>query len=191
MKRTLFCIFASCSLLLCASLWAAEKRPPQGVVEDDTVTIAATILDAERVRQTIGSDFNGEYTVLEVRVTPKAGPYDVRLDNFILRSESDGDHSGPLVAGQIAGAGELVVRRKYAGKSSPNNPNLIESTTVELKDAPAQDAALDALKKNILAEQVTADPVIGWLFFPVGKQKPKNLVLSCTTPKSKLRLQFK
>jgi hypothetical protein len=183
---------ASAALLLCTVLPAADKKPPQGRVEDESVSIAATILDAEHIRQAIGDDFNGQYTVLEVRVTPKGGmPLDVRLDNFILRSESDGDHSAPLIAGQIAGSGELVVKRKYAAKSSPGNPNLIEGTTVEVKDAPAQDGVLEALKKNILVEKVTADPVSGWLFFPLEKEKPKNLVLSCTTPKGKLRMQFK
>ena len=182
----------SLALLFCAALPAAEKKPPQGVVEDESVTIAATILDAEHVRDAVGSDFKGQYTVLDVRVTPKGGmPLDVRLDNFILRSESDGDHSGALVAGQIAGAGELVVKRTYAGKSSPGNPGLLTGTSVELKDAPTQDAVLDALKKKILAEKVTADPVSGLLFFPLEKEKPKNLILSCTTPKGKLRLQFK
>jgi hypothetical protein len=179
-------------LVLCAALTAADKRLPQGLVEDESVGIAATVLDAEHIREAVGSDFNGEYTVLEVRVTPRNGmPLDVRLDNFILRSESDGDHSGPLVAGQIAGAGELVVKRTYAGKSSPGNPGLLTGTSVELKDAPAQDAVLDALKKKILAEKVTGDSVSGLLFFPLPKEKPKNLILSCTTPKGKLRLQFK
>lgn len=180
------------ALLFCAALPAADKKPAQGMVEDESVAIAATILDADHIRQAVGSDFNGDYTVLEMRVTPKGGtPLDIRLDNFILRSESDGDHSMPLIAGQIAGSGELVVKRKYAGKSSPNNPNLIESTSIELKDAPAPDGVLEALKKNILIEKVTADPETGLLFFPLSKEKAKHLVLSCTTPKGKLRMQFK
>lgn len=182
----------SIALLLCAGVPAADKKPPQGTVQDESVAITATILDAEHLRQAVGSDFNGQYTVLDVRVTPKGGmPLDLRLDNFILRSESDGDHSGPLIAGQIAGSGEVIVTRKYAPKSSPDNPNLIEGTTVELKEVPPQDAILEALKKNILAEKVTAESVSGLLFFPLEKEKPKNLVLSCTTPRGKLRMQFK
>lgn len=182
----------SLALLVGAVLPAANKRLPQGMVEDESVAITATILDAEHLRQAVGSDFNAEYTALEVKVTPKGGmPLDVRLDNFILRSESDGDHSGPLVASQIAGSGELVVKREYAPRSSPGNPNLIAGTTVEMKKDPAQDSVLEALKKNILAEKVTADPESGLLFFPLQKEKAKNLVLSCTTPKGKLRLQFK
>ncbi len=177
---------------MCSALIAADKRLPRGQVDDETVTITATILDAEQIRQAIGDDFNNQYTVLDIRVSPKGGmPLEVRLDNFILRSESDGDHSGPLVPSQIAGSGELIVKHKYADRSSPGNPKLLEGTTVEEKEAPEQESVMTALKKNILAEKVTADPVSGWLFFPLSKEKPKNLVLSCTTPKSKLRMQFK
>ena len=178
--------------LIMSSAFAAEKKLPQGQADNDVVTITAMIIPPEQVKQEFGTHLDGNFTVLEVHVSPKAGkPYDVQLDDFVLRSESDGDHSGPLVAGQIAGAGELVVKHTYAGKSSPGNPALLTGTSVELKDAPAQDAVLDALKKKILAEKVTGDPVSGLLFFPLEKEKPKNLILSCTTPKGKLRLQFK
>jgi hypothetical protein len=187
MKRVIFT-----ALVICAALPAADKKPPQGMVDDESVAITATILDAEHIRQAVGDDFKGTYTVLDVRIAPKGGmPLDVRLDIFILRSESDGDHSGPLVASQIAGSGELIVKHTYAPRSSPGNPNPIEGTTVETKEVAAESSVLAALQKKILVERVTADPITGLLFFPLEKEKPKNLILSCTTPKGKLRLQFK
>jgi len=60
-----------------------------------------------------------------------------------------------------------------------------------MNDEQKADPALDALKKRMLAEKTTTDPVSGLLFFPLGKEKPKNLILSCRTPTSHLRLHFK
>jgi hypothetical protein len=181
------------AVILCALLCAADKKPPQGHEEDESVAITATLLSPEQVRDAVGSDFDNNYAVLEVRVTPKGGmPYLVHLDDFILRSESSGEHSGPfLVASQIAGAGALVVERKYGNRSNVNSPRPLEGTNVEMKDDSKADPALDALKKKMLSEKTVSEPVSGLLFFPLAKEKPKNLILSYKTPRSKLRLSFK
>jgi hypothetical protein len=180
------------ALALCSALMAADKRSPQGTAEDESVAITATILSAEQIKEAVGSSFDNDYTVLDVHVTPKGGkPYTVHLEDFILRSESSGDHSGPFVAAQIAGAGALEVARTYGNKANPDSPRVIESTKVEMKNDEKPNAALDALKKKILAEKVVSGPVSGLLFFPLSKEKPKNLVLSYKTPQSKLRLSFK
>jgi hypothetical protein len=181
------------ALALCASLCAADKKPPQGHEEDESVAITATILSPEQLRDAVGSDFDNNYIVLEVRVAPKGGmPYQVHLDDFILRSESSGEHSGPfLVASQIAGAGALVVERKYGNRPNADSARPLESTKVEMNDDAKADPALDALKKKMLSEKTVSEPVSGLLFFPLTKEKPKNLVLSYKTPRGKLRLSFK
>jgi hypothetical protein len=186
--KTLFAILA-----LYAVLGAADKKSPQGQAEDESVAITATLLSAEQLKQAVGSDFDNNYTVLDVRVVPKGGkPYLVHLDDFILRSEASGEHSGPfLVAGQIAGAGALVVERTYGNKPNPDSPRVIESTKVEMKDDDKPNPALDILKKKMLSEKTVSEPVSGLLFFPLTKEKAKNLILSCKTPQSKLRLSFK
>ena len=171
---------------------AAEKHAPMGHVEDDNVGIDATVLTADEVKAAVESDFGGIYTVLEVKVSPKGSkPYDVRLDEFILRSESNGDHSGPMLAGQVAGTGALVVDRKMAPRSSPEMPQMPESMKVEMKQDDGKGGNLELVKKKMLAEEAITAPETGLLFFPLEKQKPKNLVLSCATPSGKLRLQFK
>ena len=109
--------------MICPVLTAGEKKAPQGRVEDDGVAITATVVSPEQIKQMFGTDFDNNYTVLDVTVAPKGGkPYAVRLDDFILRSESSLDHSGPLAAGQIAGAGAVVVERKYGNRSNADSP---------------------------------------------------------------------
>jgi hypothetical protein len=180
------------AIALCAAPGAADKKSPAGQGEDESVAISATLLSAEQVKQAVGTDFNNDFTVLDVRLTPKGGkPYPVHLEDFILRSEMTGDHSGPFVAAQIAGAGALNVARTYGNKPNPDTERSIEGTKLEMKDEEKPNAALDALKKKILAEKTTSEPVSGLLFFPLSKEKAKHLILSYKTPQSRLRLSFK
>jgi hypothetical protein len=185
--------FLISAVVLCALLSAGEKKSPEGHGEDESVAITATLLSPEQLIDSVGSNFDNNYTVLDVRVTPKGGkPYSVHLDDFILRSESSGEHSGPfLVASQIAGAGALVVKHTYGNRVNADSPKPLEGTKVEMKDDAKADPALDALKKKMLAESTATDPVSGLLFFPLAKEKARNLILSYKTPQGKLRLNFK
>jgi hypothetical protein len=180
-------------LALLGLLTAADKKQPQGHGEDDSVSIDATILSPDQVKQAVGSDFGGLYAVLELHITGKGGkPYIVHLDDFILRSEASGEHSGPLLAGQVAGAGEMVVQRKYGNRSNPESPAILDGMKLEMKDGSDKgNGTLDAVKKKMLAEQTSPEPQSGLLFFPLEKAKPRSLVLSCTTPAGKLRIQFR
>jgi len=173
--------------LIMSSAFAAEKKLPQGQADNDVVTITAMIIPPEQVKQEFGTHLDGNFTVLEVHVSPKAGkPYDVQLDDFVLRSESDGDHSGPLVASQIIDTGALVVKQTYAPRSNAQMPQMLAGTKVEMKDDLGQNRAdesqetMDALKKRILAEKTISETETGLLFFPLDKKRPKSLVLSCT-----------
>jgi hypothetical protein len=190
----LFCLAAIVlvAVNLSGSAEAKEKKDPQGSVEDESVAITATILSPEEVKETFGTDFDNNFTVLSVNVAPKGGkPYEVRLDDFILRSESSGEHSGPLTAGEIAGQGALVVQRLYGNRPNADSARPIEGTKVQVKEDGKANPALAALKQKILAEKSTDQPELGLLFFALSKEKPRNLILSCKTPQSKLRLSFK
>jgi hypothetical protein len=158
------------------------------------------------LRQTFGSDFGGIFTVVEITLTPRGGkPLDVHLDDFLLRSEQTGEHSGPLAPSQIAGQGALVVHQDgnqgrgkggfsgglggiMMGGGSAEPP---PEPRTEMKNSDKKDPMLDVLKRKILAEKSIAAPVTGLLFFPLEKEKPKNLDLIYTTPSGKLRMKFK
>lgn len=192
MKRTFV------ALLLLTFALGADKKPPQGHGENDAVTVEATILSQDQIRQQFGSAFGGNFTALEIHLTPKGGkPYDVRLDDFILRSQSDGDHSGPMEAAQIVDTGALVINQTYAPRTNAQMPQMLAGTKVEMKDdlgnSNSRTAdALEALKKAILAEKTITGPETGVLFFPLSaKEKARSLVLSYASPGGKLRIEFK
>lgn len=177
------------------SITAAEKRLAAASAENDALRISATVLDAAHLRETVGSDLGDHYVAVDVTITPKGSePIVFSLNDFILRSQASGEHSGPLVASQIVGAGELIVSRKYGNRNGPGEPRPIQGTDVQLHtqglDAAARSLE-DTLRAKILAEKTTAEPFSGLLFFPLEKEKPKNLTLSYSGPKGKLRLEFK
>ncbi len=193
MKTGIIVAILLCGVLCGGALYAGEKKAPQGQGEDDSVSVHATLLGPEQLRDAFATDFDNNYIVVDVQVTPKGGkPYQVHLDDFILRSEQSGEHSGPfLSAGQIAGAGALVLERKYNDRTGPDSPRTIASSKVEMKNDDKANPAYDALKKKMLQEKTVTEPVSGLLFFPLSKEKPKNLILSYKTPTSHLRLSFK
>jgi hypothetical protein len=185
--------FASLLLISVLMLTAADKKPIHGHIEDETVSIEATVLSPEEVRDAVGSSFGDVYTVLNIRILPKSDkPYNIRPDDFILRNESNGDHSGPLLAGQVAGSATMVVKRTYAARSNPDMPQMVDGMKVEMKDNDGSASHLEQVKKKMLAEQTTTEAQSGLLFFPLDKAKARSLLLSCTTSTgAKLRMQFK
>ncbi|HVW86438.1 MAG TPA: hypothetical protein VHB50_17250 [Bryobacteraceae bacterium] len=202
MRRTI-----AIALALCAAVWAREKKLPSGDAANETVDAAVTALDSDELKQIFGTDFDNGYEVIEVTLTPKGGkPLDVHLDDFLLRSEQTGEHSGPLAASQIAGQGTLVVHRtqqKGSGTSWGGFGGImmgggigggggsVEGASAEIKNSEKKDPMLDVLKRKILAEKAIAEPVTGLLFFPMEKEKTKNLVFIYTTPQGKLRTRFR
>jgi len=186
------------SILLLAGtvlLPAADKRLVAGSAENDALRISATVLDAVHLRDAVGSDLGDHYVAVEVTIAPKGSePIVFSLNDFILRSQASGEHTGPLVASQIVGAGELVVARKYGNRSGPGEPRPITGTDVQLRTQgldPAAKSLEDTLRVKILPEKTTAESFSGLLFFPLEKEKPKNLTLSYSGPKGKLRIEFK
>lgn len=184
------CIFGL--VLVCGLVAAADKKPASGQGADETVAIDATILTPEQVRDRVGSDFGGVYTVIELKISPNGDkPYAIHPDDFILRSQSTGDHSGPMLAGQVASRDAIVVERKYGERSNPEMPQVVQSMKLEMKNNDGRGGDVELVKKKMLQDQTTTQPQSGLLFFPIEKQKPRSLVLSCTTPAGKLRIQFR
>ena len=63
-------------------------------------------LDPADVKEMIGNDLGGHYIVAEVNVEPKYGK-EILLDrdDFLLRTDKDGEKAKPFAASQIAGSG--------------------------------------------------------------------------------------
>jgi len=204
--------FTATMVLLCALAGdfpakAREKKLPSGDASDDRVSLTASALDSAELKQIFGSDFDNNFAVVEVTLTPKGDqPLDIHLDDFLLRSDQTGEHSGPFMASQIAGSGTLVVHQaeQRGGKGGFGGgfggimmggggmgPGQASEGKAEIKDSGKRDPMLEVLKRKILAERSVKEAVTGLLFFPLDKEKPKNLTLIYTTPAGKLRVRFR
>jgi hypothetical protein len=88
------------------------KLVADGEAADEKIGISARVfLDRDSEKQAVG-EYPGEgYIVVEVTVTPK-GDEKVALDidDFLLRSDRDGQHSRPLTPSQVAGNSVMVVK---------------------------------------------------------------------------------
>ncbi len=105
----LICGLFVSAVLVCAA--DKQKAPPSVEGSNGDLSIHATLLpDRDAIRQELGSDLGGYFTVLRVEVAPKAGKtINVYRDDFTLRSYKDGQKSQPFAPSQIAGRGAMVV----------------------------------------------------------------------------------
>lgn len=201
------------TLLLAAVLSAGKpKHAGPYKMSDQSVEITATpILDREEIKGLLGSDLGGHYVLMNVTVTPKFGKeIDVRRDDFVLKTDKDGDRTKPFVASQIAGKGALVVSERAAGTSggpqfgSPydypaysggvgGGPTQVTEAQAKMQNSAKGDSPLvKVLNEKIMPEKKTdSAPVSGLLYFPMEKQKQKDLELIYDSPDGKLRLRFR
>lgn len=205
-------------LAAAAVICGGDKKPPLRSTENDLVQVTATVLaDREAVKQALGSDLGGHYIVVEVQVTPKDGKkIQINRDDFLLRTDKDGERTTPFAPSQIAGKGALVISQgassggTYIGPSGPTwgpyggpvmngggigggGSDVPGETQTRMnsgsKDKP--DPVLEVLKQKILPEKESEGTVSGLLYFPMEKQKLKDLELVYTTAEGKLSLRFK
>jgi len=204
----------STALLLLSATLSAGKPKTTGPFknENQSVSISATlILDREQIKELIGSDLDGHYILVDVTVTPKFGSaVDVRRDNFVLKTDKDGERATPYVPSQIAGKGALVVTEKSATAPSGGGqfgspydypaygggvggaPTMITEAQGKMQNGAKGDTPLaKTLNEKMLPEKKTEAPVSGLLYFPMEKQKQKDLELWYNTPDGKLILRFR
>jgi len=201
------------ALLLAATLSAGKPKTTGPFKnENQGLAISATmILDHEEIKELVGSDLGGHYILVKVTVTPKfGGTVDVRRDDFTLKTDKDGERARPFVASQIAGKGALVVTEKAGGTSggpqfgSPydypaygagvgGGPTQVTEAQAKMQTGAKGDSPLmKTLNEKILPEKKTdSAPVSGFLYFPMEKQKQKDLELWYNTPDGKLVLRFR
>jgi hypothetical protein len=199
------------------------NKPPEARGENESVVIAATVYTKpEAVKEVLGSDLGGHYIVVALEVTPRFGKeVAINRDDFVLKTDKDGERSGPFAPSQIAGRGAMVVRGTggagatgmhdndgpiwgggYPG--SPGPPRRLGGDGVGSAGAPAgaeaktrtgshekEDPMLDVLKQKELPETKTDKPVSGLLYFPMEKQKVKDLELRYAASGDKITMRFR
>jgi hypothetical protein len=189
------------SAIFSASFLAAAPRdvpkPPIPSAEgenEDLILQVKLYTDGETVKQLLGDDLGGHYIVADVRVEPKYGKeVAIDRDDFLLRTDHDGDKTHSYVASQVAGTGAVVkLKSDGRGRSSPGGPG--ETITAQVVVKEQADKAPNPLEKllteRILPEGRSAGPVSGLLYFPMEKQKLKDLELVYGDAGNRIRVRF-
>ncbi len=212
--------------VICALSLTAGKHDKIKIAHgsNDAVEITATALaDSESIQQAIGSDLDNHYILVKVEIVPKNGkPLPVHLDDFLLRTDKDGERTTPFVPTQMVGDAALIVsqtmingngaqneqsgpiwggmgggmpRRMGGNGQQMGNTAAVTGAQAKMnsgsKDKGKQDPMLATLKEKMLPEKDTDTPISGLLYFPMEKQKVKDLELFYTTPAGKMDLRFR
>jgi hypothetical protein len=171
-----------CVLTLAAALGAASKPPVTGRGENQNVIVTATIYSApEEIEALLGAPLYGDFLVAEVTVEPKSSQA-VALDpdDFTLRTDKSGEHTGPLAANQVVGRDAFVIKRK---KTDPDRRVLSIA------------AADDKLEQRLAGRALAAGPITqattGLLYFPMEPQKTKDLELLYGSVQDRARIRFR
>lgn len=205
-------LFTGAALALTAmTLFGAKKViSPNTSAGNDQVDIIATItIPEDEVAQVLGVDPGKGIAVLKVKVVPKTDkPVQVSPDDFILLAHDDGERSKPFEPSEIAGQGALVVSDngtavKKVGSSigfggimggsgsSPGNSRAVSLSSKMDPKSQGNAKLLEVLKAKELPAKESAEPVEGYLYFPLdGKHKLKNLAVLYRGPAGRLNLEF-
>jgi hypothetical protein len=212
------------SILLAAAalLSGAEKGPPAGQASNRLLRLEAkAYLDKSAIDKAVGAEMEKDVVVIEVKLIPAAGQtLAVSLDDFLLRSDKDGQRTTPYSPTQIAGDSVLVVSEKWSGggvgaqENGPawggiggrpqrlpgsgggvgNSAGSAEAVTSVRDDEPParkDNPLLAALKAKILAEKEITAETSGQLYFLLeGKHKPKQIELIYKTPAGQIPIRF-
>jgi hypothetical protein len=199
-------------LLPAVFLTAASKKTvasARGENEDLILTVTLYI-DPADVKEVIGSDLDGHYIVADVKVDPKYGKdISIDRDDFLLRTEKDGEKAKPFAASQVAGRAALVLSREDgevkqkktgwslggigmgAGGGGAGSEGAKGPTKATMKDDDEENPLKKILDAKILPEKKTGQPVNGLLYFPMEKQKMKDLELTYGGRENRITLRFK
>jgi len=109
--------FLACLLGVACLLPAAKNTVATARSENQDMILTVTLhIDPAGVKELLGSDLDGHYIVAEVKVDPKYGKeIFIDRDDFVLRTEKDGEKTTPFAPSQIAGAGALIIRQTGSG----------------------------------------------------------------------------
>ena len=212
MVSRFFAIFLASAFVVSG---AAKKTTATARGENDDLILNVTIyIDSAAVKQALGDDLGGHYIVAQVKVEPKyTKEITIDRDDFVLRTDKDGDHTRPMAPSQVAGRGGLVLTRTLGpggegaersrgwsiggmgmggggrGTGGPENTGVIASAEKSDKD---QESPLKILlDAKVLPEKKIEEPTTGFLFFPMENQKMKDLELVYGGRENRIRIRFK
>jgi len=196
MKARIWILLAGTALLLAA----ADKKRIVGTAmgeNQDLILHVTLYLDPASVNQAVGTDLGGNYFVADVKIEPKYGKeITIDRDDFVLRTDKDGEKTTPFAPSEIAGRGTLVVKQQrvggnegsilYGGVAPQVNGGAV------FKDGKTDDPLEKTLQAKVLSEKKTDQPTSGLLYFSMDKQKLKDLELLYGPPgDQRISLRFK
>jgi hypothetical protein len=193
---------------------AAKKTTATGRGENEDLILNVTIyIDSAAVKEALGDDLGGHYIVAQVKVEPKyTKEIAIDRDDFVLRTDKDGDRTKPMAPNQVAGSGGLVLTRNdgpsgqgaersrgwsiggmgmggVGAGAGPQNTGVKASTEKSEKDT--ENPLKKLLDAKVLPEKKIEEPVTGFLFFPMENQKMKDLELVYGGKENRIRIRFK
>jgi hypothetical protein len=211
MVSRIFAIFALSLLLVSA---APKKNIGRARGENQDLTLDVTVyLDGDAIKEVLGDDLGGHFIVAKVVVEPKYGKeIAIDRDDFMLRTDKDGDRSKPMAPSQIAGRGALVITstRGPSGEGAEPtrgwsmggigiggggagtggaDPKSVKATMEKGSDT--ESPLKKILDGKVLPEKKTTQPLEGLLFFPLEKQRLKDLELIYGGRENRIGLRFK
>jgi hypothetical protein len=210
MASRLFPLLVTVLLLPLLTLSAASKKTiatVSGENQDTRLTVTLYLEPAE-VKDLVGSDLGGHYIVADVKVEPKYGKsVSVDRNDFKLFSEKDSDKATPYVASQIAGRSSIIVGETGGDKEKKARPSFSlggmmgaggagsNPSTLQVKGQKNGDTDESPLEKTLtekmLPEKKSDQPVTGLLYFPMEKQKMKDLQIIYGDHENRITLHFK
>lgn len=215
----MFLRFALLILPLLAA--AADKKLPSAQYSSDDIEFSGTVyLSKEEVKALLGNDLGGGIAVVDARVAPRlGGKLTIDRDDFVLRSDRDGQTSKPFAPEQIAGSGTLVLSRTpgsgggmmaqetgpvWGGIGGPprrmggdgggigNAGDATTQTSISQTNSDQTNPLLSLLRERVLPQKEITEAATGLLYFSLeGKHKPKDVELIYRGNGVKFSVRFK
>jgi hypothetical protein len=197
------------------SIAAKKETPAMARGENEDLILNVTLYDNPAdVKGLLGTDLEGHYIVADVRVEPKYGK-EIIIDHndFVLHTFKDGEKTTPFEANQVAGKDAVIV--SHGPSPSAASPGMVMGGPIVLRGgglgagkgkdgdgdvkvtAPSgpPDMSDNPLKKllaeKVLPEKKTDQAAAGLLYFPMEKQKRKDLELTYGGRENRITMVFK
>jgi hypothetical protein len=190
---------------------AAKVTTVTSRAENEDIMLTVTMyVDPSDVKTLLGDDLGAHYIVASVKAEPKYGKeVAIDRDDFVLRTDKDGEKSTPFTGSQIAGKDALIIQQTNSMQGIATPGWSVGGAVIvgggakdkdkdkEKDDKPVMktDETASPLKKmldeRILQNGKTEKPVTGLLYFPMEKQKMKNLELQYGGKENRISLRFK